>query len=1360
MAQSKKQDIDLPFPVKGIQEVGPHSKQPPQSTHDAKNVMPLDTAEDRLRGGRRPGIANVSHPIVNTGDKKVQLLDDMKVPQSDYGGYPGGVDVYNVDGDGITIGTSSNLSKVAIDPNNDGDTSDSMEAQGLPIAYQGPTHAADKMPIDLYECSYIWPVPDAYGSTDKPMDRTQVTDADFEKGSSTLLAADADDNRRPTTMVPNGAKGALKPNPTSADAGLWHSATVDGREGVIYPRSPYNITEHAPYDEGYFYGGSNQTPQGRGGANTSPSGGLKSSEQPNSITQGFFYDQHTNASAIMTGNHVSTALFPVCSLEDSPWNSLATDDVSFVAECSIRTAPPRRGPWVRDLGEQHNQTYYGMGPLPEVVSDGTGFTQRRRRGDKRERWEANMRLGLKLELVSVHQRYTWGNWSSGDFTVSLNNSGTPYVQYEDDGDNANRVYPPTHGGTSQDWNTGPADIRLGYLNIQPQGRWCEYELYGFVFCVKAEVSTENKTVTIDANSEAASTDSDERLLFVGFRRPLSPHNPQIGGVDETAAPELVMGTIVNTVESATVNGVASPLASGDAVELQNVYKIDYGSTDEEDMPTFGNNEWRDLQVRLHKDKISVVVDGQIPIRWHKSEEVGVDKVPISDLLGEIENASTLSVSRARSGLFYFRTRMAKVEKLELDYSTSDQYSNTTENWFYAANWAVHFPTVQGGGSSLVPVGFVGNTNFNLRTESNTFVHDNDVSGVIGSGAQDLTSGYLIIHFGGRPALGTQWCAKYALKSTNEDSLYWWEGHTPLYPPERNQVNFDLESLKRSEEYMTTLEWGGESLWENPEDATGFEPSGTGIHAHYWGPEDELLSAENAIKHASFGGAWLRDWSAPMFHNPRWRVFEEGGAGDKEKLVIGVAGGQIKVSGNSGESFTFLSGTDEEATQFSGSTRRVGGAIMFNRYYLVDGSKYLLIDTPTRTIKDWAALTDTSADGDGTAIQIPGGGNTTEEPKCSLICSWLGRIVLSGKADEPNNWFMSAVASTDEQGSDDTPAGPNDWTFLSGDEDGLGPIAGNSSNLAELGDPITAMFPYHETNLVFGCTGSIFVLTGDPGPSDTTAEIKTISRDIGIVSPDAWCHGPNRALYFFGQNGLYQMSPNEFNVDQSNRLSAGRLDKTFANLDVSDKHVSLCYDYNQYGVHIFLHSKDQPNVVASTHYYYDERSDSLWPMEYPSEVGPCRAITYNSLDPENRRVLLGGYDGVVRAFSDLRRDDQNGINSTRPIDSHVWIGPIFVDNVNEAKLMRIAAVLDNTSPTATDDRLQYEIYVGDTAEEAKASSPVITDKWTAGRNPWKYTRSRGQSIFVKLKSSAVAMPWAIETISATVAVAGRARNRSD
>lgn len=169
---------------------------------------------------------------------------------------------------------------------------------------------------------------------------------------------------------------------------------------------------------------------------------------------------------------------------------------------------------------------------------------------------------------------------------------------------------------------------------------------------------------------------------------------------------------------------------------------------------------------------------------------------------------------------------------------------------------------------------------------------------------------------------------------------------------------------------------------------------------------------------------------------------------------------------------------------------------------------------------------------------------------------------------------------------------------------------------------------------------------------------------------------------------------------------------------------MCYDYHTYGVHIFLHSRDQLTATTGTHYYYDERSDSLWTMEYPSGIGPSCAITYNSLDPERRRVLLGGYDGVIRHFSDLAQSD-----SGTAIDSFVWIGPIFIDDVTETKLMRIASVLDKTSAAVT-----YEVYVGETVEEAKASTPVITGTWNKGRNPWQYTRSRGQSIFVKLSSA--------------------------
>ena len=60
MAKNPSKDIELPFPVKGVQEVGPHSKQPPMSTHGSKNVVPFDTEEGRMRGGRRRGIDVVS----------------------------------------------------------------------------------------------------------------------------------------------------------------------------------------------------------------------------------------------------------------------------------------------------------------------------------------------------------------------------------------------------------------------------------------------------------------------------------------------------------------------------------------------------------------------------------------------------------------------------------------------------------------------------------------------------------------------------------------------------------------------------------------------------------------------------------------------------------------------------------------------------------------------------------------------------------------------------------------------------------------------------------------------------------------------------------------------------------------------------------------------------------------------------------------------------------------------------------------------------------------------------------------------------------------------------------------------------
>ena len=74
-------------------------------------------------------------------------------------------------------------------------------------------------------------------------------------------------------------------------------------------------------------------------------------------------------------------------------------------------------------------------------------------------------------------------------------------------------------------------------------------------------------------------------------------------------------------------------------------------------------------------------------------------------------------------------------------------------------------------------------------------------------------------------------------------------------------------------------------------------------------------------------------------------------------------------------------------------------------------------------------------------------------------------------------------------------------------------------------------------------------------------------------------------------------------------------------------------------------------------------------------------------------------------------------------------------------------------------VEWGIYVGDTAEEAKSSEAVASGSWKKGRNLWKHVRARGHNIFVKLSSNAVTTPWSLENITATLAVAGRVRERN-
>ena len=480
---------------------------------------------------------------------------------------------------------------------------------------------------------------------------------------------------------------------------------------------------------------------------------------------------------------------------------------------------------------------------------------------------------------------------------------------------------------------------------------------------------------------------------------------------------------------------------------------------------------------------------------------------------------------------------------------------------------------------------------------------------------------------------------------------------------------------------------------------------------------------------------LHNWGLGLkVYNWEWRDVDPVTIGRKH--VTAVSNGNVfSTTPDDLSNFTLRSTAQDLSTNIN----RIDGTSFFENVYFVDGSNYKYFDASQMKVLDWNTL-----DGDGeinTNATLPGGNGDTGlhgigtsdcNARCTIIKSWLGRLVMAGKADEPQNWFMSAVGDATDFDPDSASPGASVW-------------GSKSENIGEISDPIIAIAPSIDNRLIISTSNYIYAMTGDPLWDGT--QLVSISTEVGFIGPDAWCYGPNRVLYFMGPNGLYALAPNEFNITQTNRLSSGKLDKTFKDLDLSSSACKLVYDNVNHGVHIFLTPANQSTDKRS-HYFYDSRTNSFWPMEYPGVIGPTYVMDFQSPNPEANKILLGGFDGHIRSFSSSAQDDDGTI-----IDSHVWIGPISLSSTQEVKLTEMLAILDEQTPG-----LSYEVYAADTVEQAKSGTPIFSGRWNGGRNNYVRTRARGAAIFIKLLDGTKQDPWAMERLAATLAVAGRARIR--
>lgn len=342
----------------------------------------------------------------------------------------------------------------------------------------------------------------------------------------------------------------------------------------------------------------------------------------------------------------------------------------------------------------------------------------------------------------------------------------------------------------------------------------------------------------------------------------------------------------------------------------------------------------------------------------------------------------------------------------------------------------------------------------------------------------------------------------------------------------------------------------------------------------------------------------------------------------------------------------------------------------------------------------------------------------------LLANYRGRLV----AVFSNTWFMSRQNE------------PTDWDYGADDQDVQRAVAGGVAEAADVPDPITAIIPHTDDYLLFGCPGSLWIMRGDPAMGGM---IDQISAEVGIVGPTAWAKLPDGTLVFLARGGLYLLAPGGAGYPEP--FSAGILPQELLNVDAESNVVTMAYDAVREGVHLFITPTDGS---AGDHWWIDWRLKGLWPVSVPAAMQPFSLLAYAADPTEERRILLGGYDGYIREFDESAADDDG-----TDIVSYMQIGPFRLAEAGHTGLVTgIGATLDEDSASVS-----WELRGGTSGEAAVDSTTALASgTWAAGWNRGSSDRVNGAvgSLYVAGPSTSAA--WAIETINLTMLPGGRMR----
>jgi hypothetical protein len=365
------------------------------------------------------------------------------------------------------------------------------------------------------------------------------------------------------------------------------------------------------------------------------------------------------------------------------------------------------------------------------------------------------------------------------------------------------------------------------------------------------------------------------------------------------------------------------------------------------------------------------------------------------------------------------------------------------------------------------------------------------------------------------------------------------------------------------------------------------------------------------------------------------------------------------------------------------------------------------------------------------------------PSATLGCLFRGRAVISGNALAPHQWYMSRQA--------------NPFNWLYGINDAQSAVAGNNTDAGEVGDVITALIPYKDDFLIFGCVDSIWYMTGDPTSGGSLDELDLTT---GIFGANSWCWGAGGELYFWGLNGIYKVTlPGGVPQCISEIRLPGLIADEAAN--PGTHRITMCYDKRRAGI---MTTITKLADGSNSCYWFDFRTNGFFPESYSDVCGVYSSIQYNAVDSDYKQVMYGCNDGYIRFHDDATKDD-DATEGSEAIESYVTFGPFLMSSsaINEGKITGFDLILGGGGSSPESDGAQYELYTGTSAQEVvkkmAAGTPIAAAGSMSGSGRKRKTfrrKVRGVYCGIKVKNITLAQTWAMEQALISIGKAGRLR----